>query len=190
MKFERRYTAADRPVEEQIEWKTVTVTGLGKAVAVPEVEVPVGWSDNAAAILADKYLRKAGVPSDTIKSPEGDVPRWLLRSYHLLEGISFGPETSARQCFHRLAGCWTYWGWKEGYFRERQGDGHVLLPIVLEEMSERNARIFYDEVYMMLALQVAAPNSPQWFNTGLHWAYGIEGPDSGMWYVDHDQMRQ
>ncbi len=37
----------------------------------------------------------------------------------------------------------------------------------------------------MLAMQMAAPNSPQWFNTGLHWAYGIDGPGQGHHYVDY-----
>src|SRR5258707_11944321 len=36
----------------------------------------------------------------------------------------------------------------------------------------------------MLADQRAAPNSPQWFNTGLHFAYGIDGPAQGHLYVD------
>ena len=74
----------------------------------------------------------------------------------------------ARQVFDRLAGTWTYWGWKGGYFS-----------------SEEDAQAFYDELRYMLATQKAAPNSPQWFNTGLHWAYGIEGPSQGHYYVDH-----
>jgi ribonucleoside-diphosphate reductase alpha chain len=78
-----------------------------------------------------------------------------------------GQETDARQVFRRLAGCWTYWGWKGGYFS-----------------SEKDARAFFDETCYMLASQMAAPNSPQWFNTGLFWAYGIEGPPQGHWYVD------
>ena len=69
--------------------------------------------------------------------------------------------------FHRLAGTWTYWGWKGGYFD-----------------AEDDARAFYDEMCHMLATQKAAPNSPQWFNTGLHWAYGIDGPSQGHYYVD------
>jgi ribonucleoside-diphosphate reductase alpha chain len=77
-------------------------------------------------------------------------------------------ETSARQVFHRLAGTWTYWGWKGGYFD-----------------SEGDAQAFYDELCCMLAKQVAAPNSPQWFNTGLFWAYGIDGPSQGHFYVDY-----
>ena len=76
-------------------------------------------------------------------------------------------ETSAKQVFDRLAGTWTYWGWKGGYFD-----------------SEEDARAFFDEMRFMLAAQMAAPNSPQWFNTGLHWAYGIEGPPQGHHYVD------
>ena len=63
-----------------------------------------------------------------------------------------------------MAGCWTYWGWKHGYFD-----------------SEDDARIYHDEMCAMLARQVGAPNSPQWFNTGLHWAYGISGPAQGHW---------
>ena len=67
-----------------------------------------------------------------------------------------------------MAGAWTYWGWKGGYFD-----------------SEDDARAFYDEHCFMLAAQMCAPNSPQWFNTGLHWAYGIDGPGQGHWFVDH-----
>ena len=70
--------------------------------------------------------------------------------------------------FDRLAGTWTYWGWKGGYFD-----------------TEDDARAFYDELRVMLARQMAAPNSPQWFNTGLHWAYGIDGPAQGHYYVDY-----
>ena len=76
-------------------------------------------------------------------------------------------ESDSRQVFNRLAGCWTYWGWKGGYFT-----------------SETDARTFHDEVCYMLAMQMAAPNSPQWFNTGLHWAYGIEGPAQGHYFVN------
>ncbi len=80
----------------------------------------------------------------------------------------FGGETSAKQVFDRLAGAWAYWGWKGGYFT-----------------SEADARAYYDEMRFMLATQMAAPNSPQWFNTGLHWAYGIDGPSQGHYYVDY-----
>ena len=65
------------------------------------------------------------------------------------------------------AGCWAYWGWKNNYFE-----------------TEQDALNFYNELYYMLAMQMAAPNSPQWFNTGLNWAYGITGPSQGHFYVD------
>ena len=77
-------------------------------------------------------------------------------------------EISAKQVFDRLAGAWTYWGWKGGYFT-----------------TEEDAQTYFDEMRYMLATQRAAPNSPQWFNTGLHWAYGIDGPAQGHHYVDY-----
>jgi len=141
-----------------------------------DVEVPERWSQVATDILAQKYFRKAGVPAATRPVEEETVPSWLWRHVpdeaalaELPETARFGPETSARQVFHRLAGTWTYWGWKAGYFD-----------------SEADARTFYDEMCHMLARQMAAPNSPQWFNTGLYWAYGIDGPSQGHFYVDHE----
>ncbi|MCS7166066.1 MAG: vitamin B12-dependent ribonucleotide reductase [Gemmatales bacterium] len=131
-----------------------------------DILAPEHWSQVAVDILAQKYFRKAGVPSATVRVPEPNVPEWLWRSVPA-EGCTFGSERDARQVFHRLAGCWTYWGWKEGVFD-----------------SEADARAFYDELMYMLAWQMAAPNSPQWFNTGLYWAYGIAGPPQGHYYVD------
>ena len=103
------------------------------------------------------------------------MPEWLWRSAPdeaalalLPEDQRFGGEANAQQVFHRMAGAWTYWGWKGGYFD-----------------SEDDARTFYAEHCHMLAAQMCAPNSPQWFNTGLHWAYGIDGAGQGHWYVDH-----
>ena len=95
------------------------------------------------------------------------VPEWLRRTKPCDGDPAPGHEIDARQVFRRLAGCWTYWGWKGNYFS-----------------SERDARAFFDEVCFMLASQMAAPNSPQWFNTGLHWAYGIAGPAQGHYFVD------
>ena len=131
-----------------------------------DISVPEGWSQVAVDILAQKYFRKAGVPAEAVRVPEPGVPTWLQRKVPAA-GAKLGGETDSRQVFHRLAGCWTYWGWKGGYFT-----------------TEADARAFYDEVCYMLAAQMAAPNSPQWFNTGLHWAYGIEGPPQGHYFVD------
>jgi ribonucleoside-diphosphate reductase alpha chain len=139
------------------------------------VEVPEGWSQVASDVLAQKYFRKAGVPARLKRVKEKGVPEFLWRSVADEEALAALPpedrhvgETSARQVFDRLAGAWAYWGWKGGYFT-----------------AEADARAYYDEMRFMLARQMAAPNSPQWFNTGLHWAYGIDGPGQGHFYVDH-----
>ncbi|MDP4173643.1 MAG: vitamin B12-dependent ribonucleotide reductase [Bacteroidota bacterium] len=139
-----------------------------------DVLVPSTWSQVATDIIAQKYFRKAGVPKLLVKKNEKGVPEWLQSSTadteklkQLPEKERFSSETDSRQVFIRLAGCWTYWGWKAGYFD-----------------SEDDAKAFYDEILYMLANQTAAPNSPQWFNTGLFWAYGITGPSQGHFYVD------
>ncbi|MBV9440257.1 MAG: hypothetical protein JOZ24_09725, partial [Candidatus Eremiobacteraeota bacterium] len=124
------------------------------------------WSQVAPDILAQKYFRKAGVPTATVRVPEPGVPEWLWRSEPAADS-SFSGETDARQVFHRLAGCWAYWAFRHDYFDD-----------------EFQARAYYEEMCAMLARQIGAPNSPQWFNTGLHWAYGIAGPAQGHWYVD------
>jgi len=131
-----------------------------------DIEVPESWSQVACDVLAQKYFRKAGVPSDLKPVAEEGVPEWLWRKEAASDEIV--GERSAKQVFDRMAGTWTYWGWKGGYFD-----------------TESDARAFYDELCHMFATQKAAPNSPQWFNTGLHWAYGIDGPSQGHFYVDH-----
>src|SRR5438874_6828 len=133
-----------------------------------DARVPEGWSQVATDILAQKYFRKAGVPLKIERVAEPSVPAWLQRSRPAADSPGTGHETDARQVFRRLAGCWAYWGWKGGYFS-----------------SESDAKAFFDECCFMLAAQMGAPNSPQWFNTGLHWAYGIDGPAQGHYYVDH-----
>ncbi|MCR9085624.1 MAG: vitamin B12-dependent ribonucleotide reductase [Rhodobacteraceae bacterium] len=139
------------------------------------IEVPASWSQVASDVLAQKYFRKAGVAARLKKVREKSVPEFLWRSMPdeaalaaLPEEDRYGGETKATQVFDRLAGAWAYWGWKGGYFS-----------------TEADARAYFDEMRHMLATQRAAPNSPQWFNTGLHWAYGIDGPSQGHFYVDH-----
>lgn len=140
-----------------------------------DLEVPEDWSQVASDIIAQKYFRKAGVPAATRAEVEEDVPAFLHRQVadetvlaDMGEDERFGPEKKATQVFDRLAGTWAYWGWKGGYFD-----------------SESDASAFHDELRYMLAKQMCAPNSPQWFNTGLHWAYGIDGPAQGHHYVDY-----
>jgi ribonucleoside-diphosphate reductase alpha chain len=134
-------------------------------------EIPAQWSQVASDVIAQKYFRKAGVPSAVVRVKEKGVPSFLWRS-EPAEGATFGGETSAKQVFDRLAGAWTYWGWKGGYFTK-----------------EADAQAYFDEMRHMLATQRAAPNSPQWFNTGLHWAYGIDGPAQGHYYVDYQTQK-
>ena len=141
---------------------------------LPDAVVPASWSQVATDVLAQKYYRKAGVPAATRKVREKGVPSWLQRSAPDDKALAALPaserttgEKDCRAVFGRLAGCWTYWGHKHGYFD-----------------AEEDARAFHDEMCYMLAAQMGAPNSPQWFNTGLHWAYGINGPSQGHWFVD------
>src|SRR5205807_2248473 len=144
------------------------------------VEVPDSWSQVASDVLAQKYFRKAGIPARLKKVEENSVPSFLWRSAEDADALQALPESerlvgewSARQVFDRLAGTWTYWGWKGGYFD-----------------SEEDARAFFDELRFMLAMQMCAPNSPQWFNTGLHWAYGIDGPSQGNRSEEHTSELQ
>lgn len=146
MKFARYYTKTKgqpyeglRFVERTSELKN---SDGSKASQSMKVTVPETWSQVATDIMAQKYLRRAGIP-----------------------GIE--SETDSRQVFHRLAGCWTDWAERYGYFD-----------------SVEDAQAFYDDVSYMLANQMVAPNSPQWFNTGLYYAYGLKGKGQGHYYVD------
>ena len=180
MRIERRFTQAEQSPYAAIEFRKATSeirNPDGSTVfRLENMDVPAHWSQVATDILAQKYLRKAGIPARLKRIEENSVPSWLWRSVaddaalaELPKDQRHGPEIDARQVFDRLAGTWTYWGWKGGYFS-----------------AEEDARAFYDELCYMLAMQMAAPNSPQWFNTGLHWAYGIDGPSQGHYYVDHE----
>jgi ribonucleoside-diphosphate reductase alpha chain len=179
MRIERRYTKSGQSPYSSLAFRLATseIRNPDGSVVfkLENIEVPETWSQVASDVLAQKYFRKAGVPARLKKVEENDVPSWLWRSVpdeaalaSLPEDQRLGSEISSKQVFDRLAGCWTYWGWKGGYFS-----------------SEEDAQAFHDELRYMLATQRVAPNSPQWFNTGLHWAYGIDGPSQGHFYVDH-----
>ena len=179
MKITRRFTQPGQSPYANIPFRTATseIKNPDGSIVfkLENLMVPEHWSQVAADIIAQKYFRKAGVPAHLKKIEETQVPSWLWRSVAdddrlaaLPEDERYGGETDSRQVFDRLAGTWTYWGWKGGYFS-----------------SEDDARAFFDEHCYMLAMQFAAPNSPQWFNTGLHWAYGIDGPGQGHHYVDY-----
>ena len=178
MRIERRFTKDGQSPYADIEFRLTTSEIRNPDGSVvfkaDNVEVPAFWSQVAADVLAQKYFRKAGVPARLKKVEEETVPSFLWRSVADDDALAALPEkerivgeTSAKQVFDRLAGTWTYWGWKGGYFD-----------------SDADAQAFFDEQRYMLAMQMVAPNSPQWFNTGLHWAYGIDGPSQGHYYVD------
>ena len=170
MKIERRFTSPNEDAYSSIEFQKTTseIRNPDGTIVfhLADLEVPSDWSQVAADVLAQKYFRKAGVPSATKAIKESGIPSFLRRHVPTDEA-TFGGETSAKQVFDRLAGAWAYWGWKGGYFS-----------------TEEDASAYFDEMRYMLATQRAAPNSPQWFNTGLHWSYGIDGPAQGHYYVD------
>ena len=178
MVIERRFTQAGNDPFDQFQWSTsdFVINNPDGSIAfqIADVSLPTGFEGVPGKIVASRYMRKAGVPAALRKVPEDGVPTWLQRSAPDEEKLQamesedrFGAESDGRQLFRRLAGTWTYWGWKHGYFA-----------------SEVDAQAYYDEMCYLIASQRSAPNSPQWFNTGLHWAYGIEGPAQGHWYVD------
>ena len=178
MHIERKFTQSGQSPYANIEFRSAIseIRNPDGSVVfkLEDIQVPKAWSQVAGDILAQKYFRKAGVPARLKKIEENDVPSWLWRCEadedqlaQLPTDQRYGSEMDARQLFDRLAGTWTYWGWKGGYF-----DG------------ESDALAFFDELRFMLCTQKVAPNSPQWFNTGLYWAYGINGPAQGHYYVD------
>ncbi|MFA6486584.1 MAG: adenosylcobalamin-dependent ribonucleoside-diphosphate reductase [Candidatus Magasanikbacteria bacterium] len=164
LKFSRHYTKDGVSPYDLFQYElrsSVIREPSGKVIfEMLDVEVPKTWSQVATDILAQKYFRKAGVPQyddhGTVKLDAGGQP-------------CLGHEHSIKQVAHRLAGTWRYWGEKYGYFA-----------------TEKDAQIFYDELAYMIVGQMSAPNSPQWFNTGLYFAYGINGPAQGHCYVDPD----
>jgi ribonucleoside-diphosphate reductase alpha chain len=171
MKIERNFTKSGQDAYTEVAFKSATseIRNPDGTIVfkLENCQIPEGWSQVASDVIAQKYFRKAGVPSETIRVKEKGVPEFLWRSVPA-EGATMDGEISAKQVFDRLAGAWTYWGWKGGYFT-----------------TEEDAQTYFDEMRYMLATQRAAPNSPQWFNTGLHWAYGIDGPAQGHHYVDY-----
>lgn len=174
----RKFTKPGSDIYEGIdfiEWTSCVMEHGGRSTDIRKVIAPSSWSQTAVDILAQKYLRRAGIPKFLKKIPESNVPKWLYRSEAdelKMKEVEeqkdkYIGEDDARMIFHRLAGAWTYSGWKGGYFS-----------------SEEQAKTFYDEVMFMMIRQQAAPNSPQFFNSGIYWAYGIKGRSQGHYYYD------
>ncbi len=168
MKVTRRFTVKGKSPYEGIPFakrhSEIRNTNGSLVFEARDIDVPASWSQVAVDILAQKYFRKAGVPQRAAAGQADGAGKLLTDD----DGNPvLGGECSARQVFHRLAGCWRHWGEQYGYFDDAD-----------------DAQAFEDELSHMLAAQHAAPNSPQWFNTGLHHAYGITGPAQGHWFVD------
>jgi len=163
LKIERLFTKEDEDVFSMFEYETRTSIIRdkdGSAVfELTNVEVPKGWSQVATDILAQKYFRKTRVPQ---KDKDGKIKLDSTTKQPIL-----GPETSIKQVVKRIASTWRYWGEKYGYFA-----------------SPQDAEAFEAEISYMLLNQMAAPNSPQWFNNGLAHVYGIKGKWQGHYYYD------
>lgn len=162
LKIDRKFTKKNQDPLELIKYENRSckiINPDGTTVfEMDNIEVPETWSKVASDILISKYIRKNGVPQ---------VDKFGNKILDKDGQPKVGPEKSSKQVFKRLAGCWRHWGEKYNYFA-----------------SKEDAKAFEDEILFMLANQYAAPNSPQWFNTGLNWAYGITGPAQGHWYAD------
>jgi ribonucleoside-diphosphate reductase alpha chain len=162
MKITRKFTKSGYDPFASVDWvkRTSKITNPDGSVvfSMDDAEVPATWSQLATDIMVSKYFRKAGVPQ---RGSDGS-PIVATDGRPVT-----GPERSAKQVIHRLAGCWRHWGESHGYFDTAE-----------------DAQAFYDELAYMMVHQMAAPNSPQWFNTGLNWAYGINGPAQGHWIVN------
>ncbi len=163
MKIQRRFTKPGTDVfsSATYEKRTSRISNPDGSVVfeMNDAEIPSQWSQLATDIMVSKYFRKAGVPQT---DPATSEPLRAADGH-----VVTGPEKSAKQVINRLAGCWRHWGETHGYFETTE-----------------DAQAFYDELSYMLLHQMCAPNSPQWFNTGLNWAYGITGPAQGHYYCD------
>ena len=161
LKINRKYTSPGDPYKDIVwEKRSSKITNPDGSVVfeMNDVEIPSTWSQVATDIMVSKYFRKAGVPQTDENGNE-------LKDDN--GDVVLGPETSSKQVFNRLAETWRHWGEETGYFA-----------------STEDAQAFEDELKYMLATQMAAPNSPQWFNTGLNYKYGLTGKPQGFWYVD------
>src|SRR3569833_4485461 len=134
MRIERRYTKAGQDAYAGLTFRFTTseIRNPDGSVVykLANVEVPEFWSQVASDVLAQKYFRKAGVAAKLKKVEVETVPSWLWRSVPDTEALAALPEAerfigelTAKQVFDRLAGCWTYWGWKGGYFTS-EDDAH------------------------------------------------------------------
>lgn len=164
LKFKRFFTKEGLDPFKTVQWEKrdckITNPDGSTIFEMKNIEVPSTFSQIAGDVIISKYFRKAGVPQYDEKGNqilnENGSPK-------------LGPEQSVKQVINRLTNCWRYWGAKYNYFN-----------------SKEDAQIFEDELKYTLLHQMAAPNSPQWFNTGIALSYNIKGKPQGHYYVDPD----
>ena len=93
----------------------------------------------------------------------------IIASKYFKQNIPYlaeGKETSFKQLVERMVNFWVSALKDEKMINDKQG---VIL---------------HDELAYMMCAQMWAPNSPQWFNTGMAQAYGIKGEPRGHFYYD------
>jgi hypothetical protein len=191
MQIVRLFTRTGEDVFSRFEYESCDCSIMDHRTGKPSfefkgAEVPKHWSKNARDVLVSKYFRKGGVPVETLRQSQAGLPDWLAPAQAV--GLPTTTERSVKQVVHRLAGHWTFVGFRNGYFEPTPEQFAAAGMRETEDnraaLQDDNARAFYDEMAYMLLAQIAAPNSPQWFNTGLSWAYGITGPKQGHYFVD------
>src|SRR3989344_4649717 len=162
LRIPRIFTRSGQDPLQTVEWeyRSSAIKNPDGSVVfeMGNIEVPKSWSQVALDVTAQKYFKKASIQQ---------FDKDGKQIFDEFGKPVFGPERSVRQVLKRLAGCWRHWGEKFGYFA-----------------SPEDAQAFEEELLFMLVHQTASPNSPQWFNTGLHWAYGVTGSNKGAWFVD------
>jgi ribonucleoside-diphosphate reductase alpha chain len=164
VKIHRRFTKGGENPFNTVQWDKRTSRirdESGRSIfEKTDAEVPASWSQVATDIMVSKYFRRAGVP----QVDEQGKPIIGADGKQVL-----GSESSAKQVIKRLTNCWRWWGEKYGFFA-----------------TPDDAKAFEEELQYTLIHQMTAPNSPQWFNTGLALSYDIKGPSQGHFYVDPD----
>jgi len=175
MRIARRYSRPDRSPYDGFRFRVVPGIRAGDGVIPVGIQVPASWSLEAGEALARNCLRSHGIPTRLRPVAEDDVPGWLWRRTgddvalaKLSRAQRFGAEIDSRRLFDRVAGAWTYQGWRCGYFD-----------------AEADARAFFDEIRVMLCRQIAVPDAAQLRHAGLYWAYGIETGGHGACITDY-----
>lgn len=96
----------------------------------------------------------------------------IASKYFRKAGLSgeISHEQSMKQVADRMVGFWADALLEEGLLKDKE-----------------QWQILYDELVFALLSQKWAPNSPQWFNTGIKRNYNIDGGKSGLYHYDENE---